>query len=71
MNDTIDYRSKILLSLSIVLTFEKTIVIDSKNNISKGVQKGKRDQEMQGQMSFFTCLLPVTHSKYSYALDKT
>ena len=32
----------------------------------KGLQKGKMDQKMNGQMSFFTCLLPVSLSKYSY-----
>ena len=32
---------------------------------------GKMDRKMQGQISIFTCQVPVTLSKYSYALNKT
>ena len=32
---------------------------------------GKMGQKMQGQISIFTCQVPVTLSKYSYALNKT
>ena len=30
---------------------------------------GKMYRKMQGQISIFTCQVPVTLSKYSYALD--
>ena len=68
---TIDhYRFKILLSLSIVQNSDNLIVINSRKTCGKE-PKWENGPKIQDQMSIFTCLLPVTLSKYSYGLNKT
>ena len=40
-------------------------------NAAARAKRSPKDQKMQGQISIFTYQIPVTLSKYSYALNKT